>query len=99
DPLTSEVSRRTRALSHPSPSCYRWIIDKAFDLSRHGNDRLLDDVMGFGVREAGLSRDAINQTPVSVEEIMPTLTIFPVFQPAQQAKARRDQIVRFRQHD
>src|SRR5207244_13490343 len=64
--------------------------------NRH--DRLLDDVLGFGVREARFDRHSVNQFPIGVEELAPTLLVVPVLQPFDQGPTRRKQFIRIILH-
>src|SRR5437867_2761074 len=57
-------------------------------LLRHGDDRLLNYFLRFGVAEAGLERDAVDELPVGIEEVLPALLIVAVLQPPDQAPAR-----------
>src|SRR5438034_5565519 len=64
------------------------------DLLGHGNDRLLHYLLGFRVAQAGLDRNAVDQLPVRIEEILPTLAVVPVLQPADKTPAGRNQLIR-----
>ena len=63
-----------------------------------GDDDLLHDLLRLGVREAGFERGAVNEFPVSVKELAPTVLVVPVLEPAQQAPARGQEFVCIRFH-
>jgi len=48
----------------------RWrVVVEILHLLGHGDHGFLNDVLRFGIREAGLEGDAIDQVPVGVEEL------------------------------
>src|SRR6185503_14795561 len=50
-------------------------------------------ILRFGICQSGLDGQAVDQPPMGVEKVPPTLVVVPVFQPAEQALARREKRV------
>jgi len=49
----------------------------------HRHDRFLDQLLGFVVTQALLQGKAMNQPPVRVKKVPPTLVILPVLEARQ----------------
>src|SRR5262245_3262968 len=52
---------------------------------------LLDDILGFGISQAGFDCRRIDQLPVRIEKDLPALLVVPILQPAQQRLPSRNQ--------
>ena len=48
------------------------------DVSRHAEDRLLNNILCLGLCQAGLERNRLDRPPVGIEEPPPALLIVPV---------------------
>ena len=55
-----------------------WVVFELSDAFGDPEDGLLHDVLRFGVRQTRFERDAIDQLPVSIEEIAPACVVVPV---------------------
>jgi len=62
---------------------------------RHRNQRILNNILRFGVAQACLDGNRINQLPIGIEELTPALLVLPIFQPCQKAQAGRQQVISF----
>src|ERR1051326_1353899 len=62
-------------------------------------NRFLNYVLRLWVIQAGLHGDSIDQFPIGVKELLPTLLIVPVLQTGQDAAAGGNQFVLVHQHD
>jgi hypothetical protein len=73
----------------------RWIVPKPLHLVGRRNDSLLHDVLRGRVIQPGLARKLVNQPPVRVEEVAPTVLVVPVLEPAEQTAAGGNEYVFF----
>src|SRR6266480_6811899 len=90
----------TRDLQQPAlERAERRISFELTHLFGHREDRFLDDILSFRLRQPGLAGDAINELPIGVKEVLPTGLVLPVLQPLQQALPGGDGIVWMRRHD
>src|SRR6266850_4579730 len=55
------------------------------------NERVLHDILRGGVIEAGMARDVVNEPPVAIEELAPSVLVLAIAQARQKAPARRQQ--------
>src|SRR5262249_33845079 len=69
------------------------VVFEARHLLGDRDDRLLYGILGLGVVQPRLESEVIDESPVGVEELAPTVLVVPVFQPAQQAAARWNESV------
>ncbi len=69
-----------------------WVVLKFLDRFRHRNDRLLHDLLGLVLAQAGFKGGGENELPVNAEEFAPSLVVIPILQPAQQALACRNKV-------
>ena len=61
---------------------------------RDRDDRFLDDLLRLDVRHARFYRHSVNQLPIRVEKIPPTLLVVAILHPAQKAVPRRNEVIR-----
>ena len=50
---------------------------KVGNVLRDRDDGFLNDILRFGIVEAGLPRDAVNEPPISIEELAPAGMVIP----------------------
>src|SRR5579859_1664911 len=68
------------------------VIFKARDAFGNRQDGFLDRLLRLLMGQTAFDGEAIDKFPVSVEKILPTLVVLPVFQAAQQALSGREQV-------
>ena len=54
---------------------------------------LLHDILRFGLGQTALDSDAINELPISIEEILPARLVLPIFEAQDQSRPCRYQLV------
>ena len=76
----------------------RRIVLEFGDVLAHRNDRFLNRVFSLRFAQPGFARHPINQTPVGVEKLLPTLSVIRILQAAEQTASRRQQFVGVLRH-
>ena len=64
------------------------VVFEVRHLAGDGDDGVLDNVLGLGFTQASAEGDAVNQFPISVEEVLPAFLVVPLLQTAEQRAAR-----------
>src|SRR5712692_12088519 len=101
-PAFAESIRDAPPDQQPEPTLEGTHLRLVFELRNgfgDGDKRLLHDILGLRFAQPRLDGHPVNQLPVRVEEIVPTLLIAQVFDSSQQALPGRDELVRVHAHN
>src|SRR2546427_5222585 len=101
-PAFAEPIRNAPPDQQPEPTLEGTHLRFVFELRNgfgDGDKRLLHDILGLRFAQPRLDGHPVNQLPVRVEEIVPTLLIAQIFDSSQQALPGRDELVRVHAHN